>query len=89
MTWLVVVILLFLIFGPLRRFAFAKNAITFTLPSLAGGALGLFFGLRAEAQWANIPGLALFCMVFGAMTLGGAVKSGLDDIIRGGRDKDQ
>ena len=88
MTWLVVIAILFLVFGPLRRHAFGRQGITFTLPALAGGALGLWFGLRAEAQGAQIPGLTLLCVALGAFWIGGAVKAGLNEMLRGGKDHD-
>lgn len=89
MIWIIVIIIFFLLLGPLRRHAFGRHGITLTLPALLGGGIGLWYGLRAQAQGVGIPHLPLICMVFGAMMLGGAVKAGLDDIIRNWKGKDQ
>ena len=79
MKWLVFIVVLTILLGPMRRHAFGKH-ITFTLPGIVGAGIGFMYGCWARAHGAPVPGLPLLCAVIGAFVLGGAAKRVLDDL---------
>ena len=80
MNWLVFMLILIVLIGPLRRRVFGRHTITFSVPAIIGGIVGLIYGCRAQASGAMIPGLPLICAFFGAGILGLACKDMLDDL---------
>jgi len=83
MIWFAVVAFLVLLVGlaPLRRAAFGRRGITFTLPAAVGAVIGLAYGLWVQAHGTTVvPGLPLICGGIGAIMMGAAGKKGLDNL---------
>lgn len=81
MTYALAIVCLALLLGlaPLRRVAFARRAVTFTLPAIAGGLAGMLIGLWLQARLAGVEHLVLLATVLGALGCGIGAKPLLDD----------
>jgi hypothetical protein len=85
LAWIVLIVALLLVLGPLRRFAFRMPVVLFVVPAFIGAFLGITYAYRSGAYRMGIPGLPLLLMLFGAGMIGGGVGSSLLEIFRGGK----